>query len=104
LFTQEKHLSTRRRVKNDEKSHILLKNSVQIEWLHSTEINDGQENTWKDMEADGQSGEVMSTEQNEFEEFSAIHSRHPTRYLSATAFDLFEIRRTNARPPFKRAF
>lgn len=50
------------------------------------------------MEADGQSGKAVSTEQDEPEEQPAIYPRHTPRHVPATSFDLLEIRGPNARP------
>ena len=50
------------------------------------------------MEADGQSGQAVSAEQDEFKEQPAIHPRHPARHLPAVAFNLLKVRGSNARP------
>lgn len=50
------------------------------------------------MEADGQGGEAVSAEQDEFEEQPTIHTRHPARHLPAIAFNLLKVRGSNARP------
>jgi hypothetical protein len=76
---------------------------VQIERLHPAEAHDGQENARENMEAHGQSCQTLSTEQDEPQKQPALHSRHPTRHLPATASDLFKIRGPDARPPRKRA-
>ena len=40
-------------IENDEKFNIFLKNSVQINGLYATKVNDRQEDTGEDMEANG---------------------------------------------------
>jgi hypothetical protein len=40
-------------IENDEKFNIFLKNSVQINGLYAAKVNDRQEDTGEDMEANG---------------------------------------------------
>lgn len=61
-------------MKNDEKLNIFLQNSMQTNGLYATEADDRQEDFGEDMEADGQSSEAVSTEQDEPQKQSAIHS------------------------------
>lgn len=64
--------------------------------LSTAEISHRQKDPGKDVEADGQGGEIVSTEQNEFEKFAALHTRHPARHISTTPPDLLQVRGPNA--------
>ena len=61
-------------LKNDEKPHIFLQNSMQTLGLYAAEAHDGQENPRENMEVDGQSRKIMPKQTNEFEEQSTVHS------------------------------
>jgi hypothetical protein len=56
------------------------------------------------MEIDGQSGEVVSTEQNEFEKFTALHPGHFARHISTVTPNLLQVRGSDAIVAFKRTF
>lgn len=61
-------------LKNDEKPHIFLQNSMQTLGLYATEAHDGQKNPRENMEVDGQSRKIMPKQTNESEEQSTVHS------------------------------
>lgn len=57
-----------------------------------SKIRDGQTNFRQDLEINGQSGEIVSTPEDEPKKFAPIHIRHSTGHLSAFAADLLKIR------------
>jgi len=58
----------------------------------------------KDLETDGQSGQAMSTFQDESEELAAVHTRHTAGHLSAAQVHIHAVRERPLRIVQQRAF